>query len=300
MYVAEIWRYPVKSMAGEACRQTPVLASGIPGDRVIQIDNGHGRVITARTHPGLLGHHATLDAGGEAMVDGRPWTDPSILAAVRQIAGPEARLVRDDDPDARFDVLPLLVATDGAIAAFGRDRRRLRPNLVIGGVHGLDERDWPGRRLHIGDAVIEVDSLRGRCVMTTYDPDSLAHDPGVLRDIVRRFGGRLALNCRVLRAGTIRAGQDVTLFDPEASHGHAALRAASEEQQSATRRTDMKKHIACNDVVPGCSFTASAVTEEELIEKVAAHAKHSHGVNEVTPELAQKVKAAITTRDATR
>ena len=77
----------------------------------------------------------------------------------------------------RFDVLPLLVATDGAIAAFGRDRRRLRPNLVIGGVPGLDERRWPGRRLRIGDVVIEVDSLRGRCVMTTVDPDSLEQDP---------------------------------------------------------------------------------------------------------------------------
>jgi hypothetical protein len=29
------------------------------------------------------------------------------------------------------DVLPLLVATDGAIKAFGYDGRRLRPNLVI-------------------------------------------------------------------------------------------------------------------------------------------------------------------------
>jgi predicted small metal-binding protein len=54
--------------------------------------------------------------------------------------------------------------------------------------------------------------------------------------------------------------------------------------------------IACNDVVPGCGFTASAETEEELIGKVAAHAAHDHGVPEVTPELAAKVKAAITHR----
>ena len=211
MHVAEIWRYPVKSMAGELCKETSVLASGIPGDRIIQIDDGHGRVVTARTHPGLLGHRATLDAAGEPLVDGRPWTHPAVLAAVRRIAGPDARLVRDDDPDARFDVLPLLVATDGSVASFGRDRRRLRPNLVIGGVHGLDERHWPGRPLRIGDAVIEIDSLRGRCVMTTFDPDTLEQDRGVLRDIVRRFGGRLALNCRVVRGGTIRAGQEVTL-----------------------------------------------------------------------------------------
>ena len=53
------------------------------------------------------------------------------------------------------------------------------------------------------------------------------------------------------------------------------------------------KRIACGDVVPGCTFTASASTEEELVKKVVAHAAHDHGVTEVTPELAAKVKAAI-------
>jgi predicted small metal-binding protein len=56
------------------------------------------------------------------------------------------------------------------------------------------------------------------------------------------------------------------------------------------------KRIACNDVVPGCGFTASAETEDELIAQVVAHAKHTHGVTDVTPELAAKVKAAITSR----
>ena len=53
------------------------------------------------------------------------------------------------------------------------------------------------------------------------------------------------------------------------------------------------KRIACGDVVPGCKFTATAGTEEELVQKVVAHAAHDHGVTEVTPELAAKVKAAI-------
>jgi predicted small metal-binding protein len=53
------------------------------------------------------------------------------------------------------------------------------------------------------------------------------------------------------------------------------------------------KRIACGDVVPGCTFTATAPTEDELVKKVVAHAAHDHGVTEVTPELAAKVKAAI-------
>jgi len=58
----------------------------------------------------------------------------------------------------------------------------------------------------------------------------------------------------------------------------------------------MTKHIACNDVVDGCAFTASAPTEEELVKKVTAHAANDHGVKDVTPELAAKVKAAIQSR----
>jgi predicted small metal-binding protein len=63
--------------------------------------------------------------------------------------------------------------------------------------------------------------------------------------------------------------------------------------EGETRKT---KHIACAAVVPGCPFTASAETEEELLQKVAAHAAHDHGVTEITPELAAKVKAAIESR----
>ena len=131
-------------------------------------------------------------------------------ARVEAIVGAGARLVRNEH-EARFDILPLLVATDGAVAAFGRDIRRLRPNIVIGGVAGLDERDWPGAELHIGDAIVRLDSLRGRCHMTTVDPDTLHVNPGVLRDIVTRFGGKLALNAEVVRAGSIRIGDPVRL-----------------------------------------------------------------------------------------
>jgi predicted small metal-binding protein len=59
---------------------------------------------------------------------------------------------------------------------------------------------------------------------------------------------------------------------------------------------DESKYIACAEIVPDCSFTATAATEEELLTKVIAHAAHDHGIREVTPELAGKVKAAIKTR----
>jgi predicted small metal-binding protein len=55
----------------------------------------------------------------------------------------------------------------------------------------------------------------------------------------------------------------------------------------------MKKEIACSSVVPGCTFEADAASEEELLRKVAEHARAAHGVTEVGPELLAKVKAAI-------
>ena len=58
----------------------------------------------------------------------------------------------------------------------------------------------------------------------------------------------------------------------------------------------MSKQIACNDLVAGCSFAAQAETEGELIEQVKTHAAEAHGVTEITPELAAKVKAAIKAR----
>lgn len=59
---------------------------------------------------------------------------------------------------------------------------------------------------------------------------------------------------------------------------------------------DQAKMIACAEIVPECPFTASAATEEELLQQVAAHAAHDHGITEITPELAAKVKAAIRSR----
>jgi uncharacterized protein YcbX len=212
MHIAEIWRYPVKSMAGERLDRATLGALGVDGDRVVHAEDAHGRFITARTHPRLLGHHATLDDSGQPRVDGVLWSDAKVTRQIEDIVGAGARLVWDESAQ-RFDILPLLVATDGAIQAFGHDGRRLRPNLVIGGVEGLAERSWEGQCLRIRQVVIGIQDLRSRCVMTTFDPDTLRQDREVLREIVQRFEGRLALNCYVIEGGEIRVGDEVGLRD---------------------------------------------------------------------------------------
>ena len=160
MYVAELWHYPVKSLAGELLDSAEISADGIPGDRVVQVYDAEGRIVTARTAPRLLGLKATLGPMSEPLVDGRPWTAPEVAAAIEAAA----------------------------------------------------EREWPGQQARIGEAIIRFKKLRGRCVMTTYDPDSLEHDPTVLRRIVQEMGGRLALDAYVLRGGRVAVGDSVELL----------------------------------------------------------------------------------------
>jgi hypothetical protein len=197
-------------MAGEKLQQAAVGPLGIEGDRVVHVEDARGKVITSRSHPRFLGHKGSLDAQGEVLVDGRPWDGPDVAAEVVDIAGPGAKLVRFEGAE-RFDVLPLLVATDGAIAAFGHDHRRLRPNLVIGGVEGLTEGEWAGGCLRINKALIGVQDLRLRCIMTSFDPDTLVQDKEITRGIYKRFDGKLALNCFVIEGGEIAVGDEVQL-----------------------------------------------------------------------------------------
>ena len=212
MRISQLWRYPGKSMAGQRLERAWLGADGIPGDRLLYVIDGRGEILSARTKPRLLGHQATLGEDGEVLVDGMPWRSPQVAAAVRAAAGPDARLVQASGPE-RFDILPLLVATDGAIEAFGYDLRRLRPNIVISGVDGLAERGWEWSLLAAGEAVIALADLRGRCIITTWDPDTLVQDVDVLRRIRADFDGTLALNAWAGREGQIAVGDEAHILD---------------------------------------------------------------------------------------
>ena len=214
MRVSELWRYPVKSLRGESLVEAELTALGIAGDRLVHAVRPGGRVFTARTHPGMLGLQGWLDGEGVPTVDGIRWDDPAALAAVRAVTAPGAALVYyDGDGPERFDVLPISVATDGGVAAVGVDRRRFRANVYLSGVEGLAERDWVGRELRLGGAVVGVRQVRGRCVMTTYDPDTLEQDISVLQKIYWELDGRTALDCYVIEPGRVRVGDRVEVGD---------------------------------------------------------------------------------------
>jgi uncharacterized protein len=217
MHVSELWRYPVKSLKGEALAQAEIAPLGIPGDREIIVRSLSGRLLTSRAKPKLLGLRGELDANGVPTINGHPWNSAEALALVSAAVGEPARLEQVPQPRG-FDILPLLIATDGAVKAINIDHRRLRPNILISGVDGLNERNWVGRIIAIGDVRIHAVKLRERCVMTTYDPDTQVQDRSVLLRIVREFDGVAALDCSVIQPGTIYLGDTMELLQKEFHH----------------------------------------------------------------------------------
>jgi len=53
------------------------------------------------------------------------------------------------------------------------------------------------------------------------------------------------------------------------------------------------KTFACGAVVPGCTATFTAETEEGILEQVARHAREDHGLAEVPEELVRQVRATL-------
>ena len=211
VHLAEIWRYPVKSLGGERLHEAELTPRGIPGDRGVHLVDRDGNVLTGRRSRRLVTVPAALGEDGEALVDGEPWTSGAAATLVERAGGNGARLVRSDHGHLHDDT-PLLVGTDGAYDWLDEDRRRFRANLVVGGVDGLAERGWPGRQLRVGDAVVAVSHLCKRCVMTTVDPDTADTDPSILERVGSRLDGRFALNCDVNLPGRVVVGDEVELL----------------------------------------------------------------------------------------
>jgi uncharacterized protein len=213
MHVSEIWHYPVKSLKGERLEETDITNVGIPGDRQIAVIRTiNGRFLTSRSKPKLLGLQGSINTDGVPTINGHRWDSAEALQLAREAAGEPVTLQQIAAPQA-FDVLPLLVATDGAARYLNIDHRRLRPNILLADVPDLEERKWPGKIIAIGDVRIHAEKLRDRCVMTTFDPDTQVQDPSVLLRIVHELDGSTALDSSVITPGKIRIGDQAQIID---------------------------------------------------------------------------------------
>lgn len=104
----------------------------------------------------------------------------------------------------------------GALYPNGRFAvQRFRPNLVLNAPaqgQSFPEDAWLDRTIAIGDEVrLHITSPAGRCVMTTLPQGDLPEDRGILRTVVQHHGGNVGVYASVVRGGTIRRGDRVTL-----------------------------------------------------------------------------------------
>ena len=100
MFVAGLWRYPVKSLAAEALTTAQLTGDGVSGDRVVHVAGPHGP-LRGRTRHGLLTVPAATGPDGIPRVAGHPWDTPEAAQAVRAAAGPHAAARATAPPAAR-------------------------------------------------------------------------------------------------------------------------------------------------------------------------------------------------------
>ncbi|MGI8710639.1 MAG: MOSC domain-containing protein, partial [Acidimicrobiales bacterium] len=181
---------------------------GVRGDRLLRVDVG-SEFVTARTRPGLLGIQATIGPAGEPAIDGCDWRTDRAGATLER-AGAGGRFSSTHTGE-RFDSSPVHLVGEGTVEALGTDVRRLRPNLIVAGLAPLAEDGWIDTEIAVGDAVLSVRERCVRCVITTFDPDSLSQDAGVLRRINSDFDGRIGVLCEVARPGVVRPGEPVEI-----------------------------------------------------------------------------------------
>ncbi len=237
MRVAELWRYPVKSLQGEQLESAALTADGLGGDRryaIYDAETGFG--LTARRVPELLFASARLRDGGEVEITlpgGSIARDDAALsawlgrgAALRSIDAEVAR--RYENPtDFEHEATSAWAPFEGAAGAFhdspgarvslvstatigSWDRRRFRSNVLLDG-DGEDE--LVGHRVALGDAALEVGMRIERCVMTTRpQPGGIERDLDVLRTIARERDARLAVGALVTQPGTTRVGDALTVL----------------------------------------------------------------------------------------
>jgi uncharacterized protein YcbX len=231
--VAELWRYPVKSLQGEQLDGAAVTDSGIVGDRayaIFDLDTGLG--LTARRVPELLFASARLVAPDRppeiTLPDGSIACGDTALShwlgrrvALRAAADVEERRYEnplDAEHDADwvvFDGAPgpfhdsartrVSLVSTGTLGAW--DRRRFRANVLLDG-EGEDE--LVGSQITIGDATLDIVKRLLRCVITTRpQPDGIERDLDVFKTINRERDGCLAIGALVAQPGTMAVGDEV-------------------------------------------------------------------------------------------
>ncbi len=221
--VAGLWRYPVKSMQGEAAESLAADLRGLTGDRLFAVHTAEGKFGSGkntrrfRRIDGLLGFAAALDGDTPVVTfpDGqrRRGDDPAIHAALSETLGQPVTLGREGEVS-HFDAAPIHILTTASLdwlqarlPASAIDPRRFRPNILLS-MPGAErtEQAWIGREIAIGSLRLAVTEATERCVVTTMPQAGLGTDTGVLRALAADNEACLGVYARIVTAGRVSIG----------------------------------------------------------------------------------------------
>jgi uncharacterized protein len=218
--VVEVWRYPVKSMAGERLDSCMVTDNGLEGDRrwafIDRSTNRDGKWFNIKQHAPLMTYRPRLDGGDLDLVapDGKTVDLRRDLLPRFQVEGARPLELREL-PGENFDDSHVLIINLASVQAFALevgmplDHRRFRANLYVEGLEPEEELRWLGGVIRAGDAELEVTSRCERCKVITMDPDTTEAKPDILRVLVERHDERMGMYCRVVRPGRVSVGDYV-------------------------------------------------------------------------------------------
>ena len=245
--ISAIFRYPVKSMAGELLDVARLSWHGIEGDRRLafrRLDDKSGFPwLTASKLPQLLLYKPFRRESNTVDSNANSKNGELLPTHVRTPDGKEYELRSDElreEISSRygsdvelmnlkhgiFDEACISVISLGTVHCVAResgrgvdlcDLRRFRPNVVIetDSAEPFAEDRWVGRTLMFGEdkssAAIGITMKDERCVMVNFDPDTAERDSEVMKTVVRMNQNYAGVYGTVVRAGELRVGQVVTL-----------------------------------------------------------------------------------------
>ncbi len=246
--VESVWRYPVKSMRGQATDKVFVGYSGLIGDRVYAIHSDRRAPrfpwFTARNHPDLIRHIARFRDAEAASTPANPEAShpnlPADDAFAVDIETPDGIITPLDDlfvaglpakdgealtlkysPRNFVDVTPVSLLSSQTVAHLADtlgtalDPQRFRANFNVDWSEGgaFFEDTLVGMRLRIGDTVeIALTDRDARCKMITLDPVTAKAMPDLLKHVLDHHGGCVGVYGSVVREGFVCPGDMIEVL----------------------------------------------------------------------------------------
>ena len=228
--ISQLWRYPVKSLLGESCKQLSIDSRGVVGDRWFAIKDRRGKFGSGkntrrfRKIKNLFDFSAAYDAdipiitfpdkrairGDNYAID----RELSIALGQSVTLAQERHISHFDAGALHFLTTPSLRWLKSLLPQSTIDARRFRPNLLIDlpGI-GLIEHDWIGKRLRIGSELeIKITSLTERCIMVSLSQGELNHDRQIIKAISKESRHNFGVYAQIIKPGTIQTEDRVIVL----------------------------------------------------------------------------------------